>query len=140
MTERQLDLARRLVATEEWDWPEGLKANSISFGGEFTVLRSSQGPWMNGIPRTELYVWELSGDEKSPRWRDSADFLPDLSDDSTGGVLLARLLRGVKILDLVPGSSTDCVVRTFDATLFYGTLAEACAEVMIKDHPNGKWR
>jgi len=140
MTERQLDLARRLVATEEWDWTEGLKAISISFGGEFTVLRSSKGPWMNGIPRTELYVWELSGDEKPPGWRDSADFLPYLSDDSTGGVLLARLLRGVKIVDLVPGSSTDCVVRTFDATLFYGTLAESCAEVMIKDHPNGNWR
>jgi hypothetical protein len=83
-----MTLPQRAIACRGWRWLHPSIALS-RLGGEYVVLNDASGPWKDGIARTELYVYELAGDDNGPRWRNADEFVPDLECPATLGCLLA---------------------------------------------------
>jgi hypothetical protein len=70
-------------------WARNMTALS-ALGTECIVLGVANGPWTDGIARTELYLF---ADDALLGWRNACDYTPDLECDATRGAMLGILRR-----------------------------------------------
>ena len=136
MTPAQLDLARQLAALPGFRWGAGMLARDPAHDyRSVRVLGAADWAHSEGVMRptrtgfTVDYQMRQGGPPPLP----SRAWLPDLTDDATGGVLLGWL-AGMKLRPTA-GRHSDGrwdVGLDFDSTWPTGTtLAEACARALV---------
>lgn len=139
MNETQIEIARKLISNKNWVWPNLMPIESIEFGGEYIALNSASGPWTDGGERVELYAYEFASGDSS--WRNASEFLPDLENDATGGILLSVLRATEQLVILSPivsGEGGWTIELESDDEYYWlsddrcgSTLAEVCAKALI---------
>lgn len=111
MTPEQIEIARRLVAADWWEWRVGMLDQ---YGRRF--------PWDGG------------------RARPSMDVLPDLTDGATGGVLLGmiRSIGAYSVGAVYPDGTVPIRIMTpnnRDVTRCGATIAHAAALALLEVNP-----
>jgi hypothetical protein len=126
MNQVQIELARKLVAHERWEWKVGMLATGSSGGMDGSIRlwwpvtrhKGERGPI--GI-HSGGNTWPISM---------HGPYLPDLTDDATAGVLLGMWLETMEVYPLCEALAK---AASFAFSLPNATTAEAFALMLLAD-------